>query len=338
MKKKGSMGGGLALNVRKYWPLYVMVIPGLVYLIMFRYIPIFGSVIAFQDYSVFKGITGSPFVGLKNFTRLFNSFDFGTIFSNTVILGMIKTVLLFPVPVIMALMINEIRVSAIKKSVQTAVYIPHFLSWVIVGGLVFDILGVGGLFNNIRAAMGLPIMLPMQKESWFRPIFAISSIWKESGWGTVVYLAALSGMDSSIYESASIDGASRMQRMMRITLPLLVPTILTMFLLNIGGFLDLGFEQVYNLQTPMTYNVSDIFDTYVYRAGILQAQYSYTTAVGLFQSVIGLVLVVTFNKLANKFTEDGGCGNERIQIGRNVFRGHDGHYDCLRPDCADPAA
>ena len=306
VSRQGSFGKRLSTNLRKHWPFYLMVLPGLVYLFAFRYIPILGSVIAFQDYSVFKGIWKSPFVGLKYFRKLLESYDFSRIFGNTMILGLIKTVFLFPVPVIMALMINEIKNLAVKKTVQTAIYIPHFLSWVIVGGLVFDILGIGGLFNNIRAALGMKAFLPMQKESWFRPIFAISSIWKESGWGTVVYLAALSGMDPSVYESAAIDGASRAQRLWYITLPLLIPTILTMFLLNIGGFLDLGFEQVFNLQTPMTYGVSDIFDTYVYRVGILQAQYSFTTAVGLFQSVIGLILVVTFNKLANHFTEDGG--------------------------------
>ena len=293
-------------DIRKSWPMYLMALPGVIYLIAFRYIPMLGSVVAFQDYSVFKGILGSPFVGFKYFEKLFASYDFSRIFSNTLVLGFIKTILLFPVPVILALMINEIKRTAIKKGVQTAIYIPHFLSWVIVGGLVFDILGVGGLFNNIRNALGMPTILPMQKESWFRPIYALSSVWKESGWGTVVYLAALSGMDPSIYESAAIDGASRFQRFFYITLPLLVPTILTLFLINIGGFLDLGFEQVYNLQTPMTYEVSDIFDTYVYRVGILQAQYSFTTAVGLFQSVIGLILVVSFNTLANKYTDDGG--------------------------------
>lgn len=305
-KKAASGFRGLTGDLRKAWPLYLMVLPGLIYLIAFRYIPMLGSVVAFQDYSVFKGILGSPFVGLKYFEKLFSSYDFSRIFGNTLILGFIKTILLFPVPVILALMINEIKRTAIKKGVQTAIYIPHFLSWVIVGGLVFDILGVGGLFNNVRAFLGMETILPMQKESWFRPIYAASSIWKESGWGTVVYLAALSSMDPSIYESAAIDGANRFQRFIYITLPLLVPTILTLFLINIGGFLDLGFEQVYNLQTPMTYEVSDIFDTYVYRVGILQAQYSFTTAVGLFQSVIGLILVVTFNTLANKYTDDGG--------------------------------
>lgn len=172
--------------------------------------------------------------------------------------------------------------------------------------MIFDIFGSGGLFNNIRNALGMDTVLAMQKESWFRPIYVISSVWKDAGWGTVVYLAAISGIDPTVYESAAIDGATRLQRIRHITMPLLMPTILTLFLLNIGGFLELGFDQVFNLITPMTYSVGDIFDTYVYRVGIQKAQYSLTTAVGLFQSVIGFILVMTFNKLANKFTEDGG--------------------------------
>lgn len=306
-KKAGALKrDSLADNVRKYWPYYVMIIPGLVYFIAFKYIPMLGSIIAFQDYSVFKGILDSDWVGLKNFRELLNYADFRRIFSNTLILGLLKTVVLFPIPVILSLMINEVKNIHVKKVIQTAIYIPYFLSWVIVGGLVFDIFGVGGLFNNIREALGMDLLLAMQKESWFRTIYVLSSIWKESGWGTVVYLAAISGIDQSLYESAAMDGASRFQRMRYISLPLLIPTVLTLFLLNIGSFLELGFEQVYNLLTPMTYSVGDIFDTYVYRVGIQQAQYSFTTAVGLFQSTIGLILVLIFNKLANKFTDDGG--------------------------------
>ena len=301
-KSKASLAG----NIRKYWPYYLMVLPGVIYFLVFKYIPMMGSVIAFQDYSVFKGLLDSEWVGLKHFKALINYPDFRRIFTNTLVLGLCKTVLIFPIPVVLSLMLNEIKNLRLKKTIQTAVYIPYFLSWVIVGGLIFDIFGVGGLFNNIRNSLGLNNLLAMQKESWFRPIYIISSIWKDAGWGTVIYLAAISGIDPALYESAAMDGASRFARMKYITFPLLVPTILTLFLLNIGSFLELGFEQVFNLLTPMTYSVGDIFDTYVYRVGIQQAQYSFTTAVGLFQSTIGLIMVVTFNKLANKFSDDGG--------------------------------
>lgn len=298
--------GGFSRHMRKYWPYYVMVAPGFIYLLAFRYVPILGSVIAFQDYSVVKGIWGSQWTGFQNFIKLFHYSDFYQILGNTIILGLLKTVLVFPIPVLLSLMLNEIKNQKLKKGVQTIICIPYFLSWVIIGGLVFDLFGIGGLFNNIRNALGMESLLVMQKESWFRPIYVISSIWKEAGWGTVVYLAAISGIDPGLYESASIDGASRFQKMRYITLPLLIPTVLTLFLLNIGSFLELGFEQVYNLYTPMTYSVADIFDTYVYRTGIQQGQYSFATAVGLFQSVVGLILVVTFNKLSNKFSEEGG--------------------------------
>lgn len=297
---------GLGTNIQRYWPLYLMVLPGVVYLFIFKYIPMMGSVIAFQDYNVFKGIFGSEWVGLKHIKALLGYSDFRRIFGNTLILGLCKTVLVFPVAVILSLLLNEVKNIRLKKAVQTAIYIPYFLSWVIVGGLVFDIFGADGMFNMVRRSLGMDVLLAMQKETWFRPIYVISSIWRDAGWGTVVYLAAISGIDPALYESAAMDGASRFDRMRYVTLPLLIPTVLTLFLLNIGSFLELGFEQVYNLLTPMTYSVGDIFDTYVYRVGIQQGQYSFTTAVGLFQSVIGLILVVTFNKLANKFTDDGG--------------------------------
>ena len=293
-------------HLKKYWPYYVMMLPGIIYIIMFKYIPMMGSVIAFKDYSAYQGILESPWCGLENFKKLFQYPDFYKILRNTITLGLLKTVLTFPIPVILALMLNEIRNAKVKKVVQTIICIPYFVSWVVVGGLVFDICGVGGLFNNVREFLGMETLLVMQKESWFRPIYVLSTIWKESGWGTVVYLAAISSIDPSLYESAAIDGASRFRKMRYITFPLLIPTILTLLLLNIGSFLTLGFDQVYNLYTPMTYAVADIFDTYVFRVGIQQAQYSFATAVGLFQSVVGLIMVVTFNKIAHNVSEDGG--------------------------------
>lgn len=293
-------------SARRFWPYYLMALPGCAYFIAFKYVPLLGSVIAFQDFSIFRGIFQSPFVGLKHFLALFGHYDFRRVFANTMILGLCKTVLIFPIPVLLSLMLNEVRGVWLKKSIQTAIYIPYFLSWVVVGGLVFDIMSLSGLFNNARHFLGLAPILPMQKEAWFRPVYVLSSIWKESGWGTVIYLAALSGIDVSLYESAAIDGASRFDNMRYIAFPLLVPTMLTIFLLNIGGFLELGFDQVFNLLTPMTYSVGDILDTYVYRAGIQGTQYSFTTAVGLFQSLVGLMLVLMFNRAAKKVSEDGG--------------------------------
>lgn len=249
---------------------------------------------------------GSPFVGFKHFIKLFHYPDFYKILCNSLILSALKIVFTFPVPVIIALMLDEVRFGFVKKTIQTVICIPHFVSWVVVGSLTFSFLGIGGLFNNIRGMLGLEPMLPMQMEEWFRPIYVITAIWKDAGWQTIVYLAAIAGISTELYESAVIDGASRFQRTTRITLPLLVPTIVTLFLLEAGKFMELGFDQVYNLYTPMTYSVADIFNTYVYRVGVLNGRYSFSTAVGLFQSVIGLITVLFFNYLSKKYTEDGG--------------------------------
>ena len=277
-----------------------------IYLIIFRFIPMLGSVIAFEDYQVYTGIFSSQWVGMKNFVNMFTYSDFSRILTNTLILGALRILFCFPVPVIMALMMNEIGAPRLKKTIQTAVYIPYFLSWIIVSELIFDLLGVSGLFNRARALFGLRPLLVMQQSKYFRTVYVFSTIWKEAGWGTVVYMAAIAGIDQSLYEAASIDGATRFQKMRFITFPMLLPTVITMLLLQIGSFMELGFEHVFSLLTPMTYSTGDIFDTYVYRVGILQAQYSITTAVGLFQSVIGLVMVVFFNQLSKKISDDGG--------------------------------
>lgn len=297
---------GLRANFRKYWPYYVMALPGVVYLIIFKFVPMLGCVIAFEDYQVYKGIFGSDWVGLKNFRSMFAYSDFSRVLTNTLLMGLYRILFTFPVPVILALMMNELGSPRLKKCIQTAVYIPYFLSWIIVAELIFDFLGVSGLFNRVRALLGMRSLLVMQQSKYFRTVYVISTIWKEAGWGTVVYMAAIAGIDQSLYEAASIDGATRWQKIRFITFPLIVPTALTLLLLQIGSFMELGFEHVYSLLTPMTYSTGDIFDTYVYRVGILQAQYSITTAVGLFQSVIGLVLVVFFNQLSRKVSEDGG--------------------------------
>lgn len=305
-RAESAVSGRLVRHFRNFWPYYVMILPGLTFLILIKYIPMAGSAIAFQNFSLRKGIWASSWVGLENFRKLLDYDDFYRVFRNTLILGALKTLIVFPVPILLALLMNELRHPLVKKSIQTVVTIPHFISWVIVGGLTFDVLGAAGLFNQIRSLFGLEMILPMQKSAWFRTVYVLTSIWKESGWGTVVYLAAISGIDPGLYESASIDGASRFQKMTRITFPMILPTAVTLFLINIGSFLDLGFDQVFNLYTPMTYDVADIFDTYVYRSGIQQGKYSFSTAVGLFQSVIGFILVVVFNRLSKRVSEDGG--------------------------------
>ncbi|KUP23515.1 ABC transporter permease subunit [Paenibacillus sp. FSL R7-0345] len=292
-------------QLKVYWPLYVMAIPGMIFLIVFKFIPLAGAVIAFKDYSVFQGFIDSPWAGFKHFETLLKHPDFLRVFSNTLLLGLFKLTIVFPIPVLLAMMINEIRKSALKKGIQTALYIPHFLSWVIVGGILFDFFSLSGMFNIVLGWFGSEPVLAMQESAYFRPIYVLASIWKDAGWGTVVYMAAISAIDPQLYESAMIDGASRFRQIRHITFPILLPTVLVLFLLDIGNFLDLGFDQVYNLLTPMTYNVGDILDTYVFRTGIQQGQYSFATAVGLFQSVIGFIMVYTFNKLSKKVSDGG---------------------------------
>nr|WP_241243042.1 ABC transporter permease subunit [Paenibacillus whitsoniae] len=299
MNKKQRYG------MKVYWPLYVMALPGIAFLLIFKYVPLAGSVIAFKDYSVFKGFIDSPWVGLANFNKLFDYPDFNRVFTNTMILGLLRIVIVFPIPIVLAIMLNEIRKSALKKGIQTALYLPHFLSWVIVAGIVFDFFSLQGLYNIITGWFGHERSLIMQESAYFRPVYVLTSIWRDAGWGTVVYMAAISAIDPQLYESAMMDGASRYKQIRLVTFPLLLPTVLVLFLLEIGNFLDLGFDQVFNLLTPMTYSVGDILDTYVFRTGIQQAQYSFATTVGLFQSVIGFVLVYLFNRLSKKVSDGG---------------------------------
>jgi putative aldouronate transport system permease protein len=287
-------------NIKKNWMLYVMIVPGILYYIIFKYIPLFGSIIAFQDYQIFKGILGSPWVGLENFKFIFSYQDFFQVLRNTVMIALYQLIFGFPAPIILALLFNEIRLMFFKRTVQSLFYLPHFLSWVVVGGIVFELLAAEGIINAIRELFGAAPILFMQEEGYFRTIVVISGIWKGVGWGTIIYLAAITGINPNLYEAAVIDGANRWKQIRYITLPLLFPTILIMFLLNIGNFLELGFDQIFNLLTPMTYSVGDIIETYVYRAGVLQGQFSLTTAIGLFQSVVGFILLWVFNRLARK--------------------------------------
>jgi putative aldouronate transport system permease protein len=297
---------GWIKNIRKYKALYLMVFPGVLYFIMFRYIPLGGITIAFQDYMIFKGILNSPFVGFKHFESLFSYAQFWRVLKNTAIIGLYNIVFVFPVPIFLALLFNEIRNLAYKRTLQTIYYVPHFFSWVIISALTVQFLSLSGVVNSVRKWIGLEALLFIQSEAYFRLILVLTSIWKEAGWGTIILLAAISSINPEIYEAAMADGASRLRQMFSITLPLLMPTVVVLLLLNIGNVLDLSFDQIYNLLTPMTYPVGDVIDTYVYRVGIIQGQYSATTAIGLFQSLIGLILVVFFNSLARRYQEEGG--------------------------------
>lgn len=286
--------------------LYLMILPGLIYFLLFKYVPMWGIVIAFQDYQPFLGITGSEWVGFKHFERLFTEQTFFMLLKNTLILFFLNLVVFFPIPIILALLLNEVRVALFKKFVQTLIYIPHFMSWVIVVSLSFVLLTVdGGLINEIIAYFGGEKINFLLNESWFRPMYILQVIWREAGWSTIIYLAAITAVDPQLYEAAKMDGANRLRRMWHVTLPAIRSVIVVLLILKIGDTLELGFEHVYLLLNATNREVAEIFDTYVYTAGLKQGQFSYSTAVGLFKAAVGLILVVFANRMAKKFGEEG---------------------------------
>jgi len=301
-KKKNS----LVMDIKKHKYLYMMLIPGILYYIIFKYIAIGGLVIVFQDYNPFLGFSGSHWVGLDNFKKLFMDPDFYRLLKNTVILAVYNLVFYFPAPIIVALLLNEVRNEHFKKLTQTMIYLPHFISWTVLVGIAYVFLSPqNGLINSILDMNGRETINFLAKEVWFRPLVLIEVIWKETGWGTIIYLAALSGVDGQLYEAATIDGAGRFQQLWYVTLPAIKGTIIILFILRLGNFLDTGFEQIFLMLNSMTRNVGDVFDTYVYQKGLIDGRYSYSTTIGLFKSVIGFVLIISANKIANFFEEEG---------------------------------
>lgn len=288
-------------NLKKHRSLYLMLIPGVVLLFIFNYLPMFGTVIAFQDFNIFKGVLHSPFVGFDNFRRLFSSPDFMRVFRNTIIISFLKLAFIFPLPIIIAILLNEIRLHRFKKTVQTIIYLPHFISWVIVAGLFINLLSVnGGIINNILQSLGYePIPFFLSKEH-FRGLLVFTEGWKTVGWGTIVYLAAIVSIDQEQYESARMDGANKLQEIIYITIPNIAPTIILMFILRLGTLLEAGTEQILVMYNPIVYEVSDVIGTYVYRVGLGASDYSFSTAVGLFNSIVSFSLVLFANWLSKK--------------------------------------
>lgn len=301
-KKRKKIWREVANN--KY--LYLMILPGALYFIIFKYLPMGGLVIAFQDYKPFLGITGSQWVGFQHFIRLFTEPTFFMLLKNTLSLFALQIVFSFPLPIVLALMLNQISGAKFKKWIQTIIYLPHFISWVIVVSIFYVLLNTdGGVINNLITSAGGKAIPFLTSPAWLRPMYIIQIIWKEAGWGTIIYLAAITGVDEQLYEAAEMDGASKLRQMWHITLPAIRPTIITMLIMKIGHTLDLGFEHMFLLLNSLNRNVAEIFDTYIYTVGIQNGQLSYSTAVGLFKGVVGLILVVCANKLANKLGEEG---------------------------------
>lgn len=297
-----SKNSASAANKRRHkqWPYHLMMFPGMVFLIIFHLVPMGGLVMAFQDFMPIKGLFGSKFVGFKNFERLFKLPTFWRVLRNTVIISVGKLVLVMVASVIFALLLNECRHVKYKRFIQTAVYLPHFLSWVILAVMFSNIFSYTGIVSRIAQMFGGEPTMYMISNNWFRKILVGGEIWKEFGYGAIVYVAAITGIDPTLYEAAGIDGAGRWKKIWYITIPSIVPTIVLMTTLNIGKLLKGGFDQVFNLYSPLVYETGDIIDTYVYRMGLVDLQYSNGTAVGLFQSLIGFVLLVIAYKLADK--------------------------------------
>lgn len=286
--------------------LYVMLAPGLLYLLVFKYLPMLGIVIAFQDYDIFEEIRSSPWVGWMWFEELFKYERFTRVIWNTLIISLYQLVFAFPLPIVLACLLNELRLGKFKRVVQTVLYLPHFLSWAIIFGLTYVLLSTRmGLVNQLLDSWGYQKIQFLLEPDYFRVLIVSTGIWKDMGWNSIIFLAALAGVDLALYEAARIDGAGRWKQFLNITLPGIMPAIVILLLLRIGNILDLGFEHIYVFLTPITYAVGDVLDTFQYRAGVIEGQYSFTTAIGLFKSVIGLVLLVTANKISNKITGDG---------------------------------
>lgn len=291
--------------VRDRW-MYFMLLPGVLYFVVFKYVPMYGVSMAFQDYKPYLGFFGSPWVGLKHFIRFFSEPQFFMLFRNTLVLALYNLIFFFPLPIVLSLMLNELRRERFKRFVQTLIYIPHFVSWVVVVGIFYILFTTeNGILNElIYRLTGSKIAFLLESE-WFRTMIVSQAIWKEVGWGTVVFLAALAGVDLQLYEAARMDGAGRWRQLWHITLPAIRSTIVILLILRLGNFLDSGFEQIFLMITPTNREVSEVFDTYVYTKGMTQAQYSYSAAVGLFKSFVGLVLVLGSNWMAKKCGEEG---------------------------------
>lgn len=286
--------------------LYFMLIPVAVFFVLFKYAPLFGEIIAFKNYRLADGIWGSEWVGLEQFRKLFASPEFYTVLRNTLLLNLYSLVFAFPVPIILAILLNEVTRSNYKRVLQNLLYIPHFISWVVLGSIVIAILSPStGIVNQLMQWVGLEPIYFMADTFWWPVSFIASSIWKEAGFGTILYLAAISGIDPTLYEASKIDGASKFRQIWHVTLPGIRGTAAILLILRVGQMMDVGFEQVYAMKNSAVSQVAEVISTYVYTRGIENLQYSYTTALGLFQSLIAFILVISVNRLIKTMGERG---------------------------------
>nr|WP_307327280.1 ABC transporter permease subunit [Evansella vedderi] len=290
----------LKKSLKRNFDLYLLIAPVLIYFLVFHYFPMYGVQIAFKNFNASLGIWGSPWVGFDHFERFFNSFFFWRLILNTLGIGLYTLALAFPIPIIIALMLNEARNAKFKKFVQTVIYAPHFLSTVVVVGMLLLFLKPDGLLNQLIILFGGEPIYFITEPSWFKTIYVFSEVWQTMGWSSIIYLAALTAVDKQLHEAAVIDGANRLQRIWHINIPTIMPTIVILFILNAGTVMSVGFEKVFLMQNSLNMSASDVISTYVYRSGILEAQYSFSAAIGLFNSVINFILLVMVNYFAKK--------------------------------------
>ncbi|WP_235782084.1 ABC transporter permease [Paenibacillus senegalensis] len=303
MNKKNK-GRRLLLAIKRHWRLYVLITPVLVYFAIFHYLPMYGVQIAFKDFIGTRGIWGSPWVGFKHFERFFESYFFWRLLKNTIGISLYELAVGFPVPILLALMINEVRQSSYKRFVQTVTYAPHFLSTVVlVGMLVIFLSPTSGIINKAIEAFGGEPVYFLTEPQWFKSIYVFSGVWQTMGWSSIIYLAALTGIDPHLHEAARVDGATRLQRIWHINLPGIRPTIVILLILNIGSIMGVGFEKIFLMQNSLNMESSDVISTYVYRSGILGAQYSFSAAVGLFNSIVNFILLISVNQIARRLNQ-----------------------------------
>lgn len=308
MQRYGRTKAQKLSYIRRNYDLYLLMLPALVYIIIFNYLPMFGIVIAFEKYNMFAStnpitsIFASKWVGFDNFIKLFNGYDFKKIFRNTLVISLLKIIFIFPLPILCAIILNEINNIAYKRTVQTIIYLPYFLSWAVVSGIFVTLLGSTGVVNRGLNAIGVGSINFLSSKSWFRSVLVFTDAWKSVGWGSIVYIAAIAGVDPGLYEVAMLDGAGKLRQMWNITLPSIMPTIVMMLILRVGNLLNAGFEQIFVMYNSTVYEVADIIGTYVYREGLGKMNFSFGTAVGLFNSVVSLILVVGSNALSKRAT------------------------------------
>ncbi|MFC0026802.1 ABC transporter permease [Neobacillus cucumis] len=287
------------------YELYLFLLPAIIYFIVFQYVPMYGVLIAFKDFTPSLGILGSPWVGFENFERFFHSYQFWDLIKNSLGLSIFQLIIGFPMPIIIALLLNQMIHEKYKRFVQTVIYAPHFISIVVLAGMMFVFFSDKGLINSVVTLFGGKAIMFMSEPSWFKPLYIGSGVWQETGWACIVYLAALAGVSPEIHEAATMDGANKWQRILHVDIPAIMPTAIILLILSVGNLMNIGFEKAYLMQTPLNQPAAEIIPTYVYKVGLQQAEYSFGAAVGLFNSVINLILLFIVNKTAKKLSGSG---------------------------------